>query len=158
VIAQEHGFTAGDFAHTAKLLRSTEEVRKASSSNNHNIILAALDRCSTPAAPITDRRAFLNRVRSLHNIDHDQLPELDREDWHSFRDDPVHYFMRTDDYQQGAIWREVEKRQAGKPDVADQEKVNCPECKGTGRWVHEGPYRSASGPCSKCHGDGTVRP
>lgn len=63
-------------------------------------------------ANVSDRRAFLNRVHSLHNIDRDQLPELDRDDWRSFRDDPVHYFMRTDDYQAAAIWREVEKRQA----------------------------------------------
>jgi hypothetical protein len=56
--------------------------------------------------------AFLNRVRSLFNIDGDQLPELDRDEWRSFRDDPVRFFMRADDWQAAAIWREVEKRQA----------------------------------------------
>lgn len=58
------------------------------------------------------RAAFLNRVRSLFNIDADELPKLDRDEWRSFRDDPVRFFMRADDWQAAAIWREVEKRQA----------------------------------------------
>ena len=55
--------------------------------------------------------AFLNCLRSLHNIDGDQLPELEGYDWISFRDDPPRYFMRCNDTQAAAIWREVEKRQ-----------------------------------------------
>ena len=57
------------------------------------------------------RAEFLNRLRSLHNIDGDQLPELEGYDWISFRDDPPRYFMRCNDTQAAAIWREVERRQ-----------------------------------------------
>lgn len=42
----ERGFTPSDYAHTAELLCSTESIRKATASNNHNIILAALYRCA----------------------------------------------------------------------------------------------------------------
>jgi hypothetical protein len=57
--------------------------------------------------------AFLNRVRSLFNIDGYLLPELDsKRDWPEFRDDPPRYFInRADPTQCKAIWREVEKRQ-----------------------------------------------
>jgi len=56
--------------------------------------------------------AFLNRVRSLFNIDSWLLPELDEESWKQFRDDPPRYFInRADLPQLRAIWREVEKRQ-----------------------------------------------
>lgn len=56
--------------------------------------------------------AFLNRVRSLFNIDWYLLPELDAESWKQFRDDPPRYVInRADLPQLRAIWREVEKRQ-----------------------------------------------
>jgi hypothetical protein len=56
--------------------------------------------------------AFLNRVRSLFNIDHHLLPELTERDWQEFRDDPPRYFINNADLPQlRAIWREVEKRQ-----------------------------------------------
>ena len=42
----ERGFTPSDYAHTAALLRSSEAIRKATASNNHNVILAALDLCA----------------------------------------------------------------------------------------------------------------
>lgn len=54
---------------------------------------------------------FLNRVRSLYNIDRHLLPELDDMQWISFRDDPPRYTINTDKVQKEAIWREVEKRQ-----------------------------------------------
>jgi hypothetical protein len=55
---------------------------------------------------------FLNRVRSLFNIDYDMLPELSESDWPKFRDDPPGYFIRRADLpQMRAIWREVEKHQ-----------------------------------------------
>lgn len=47
----ERGFTPSDYAHTAELLRSSEPIRKAAASNNHNIILAALDLCATRSPP-----------------------------------------------------------------------------------------------------------
>lgn len=63
----------------------------------------------------SDARAlFLNRLRSLHNIDGHQLPELTREQQHEFVRDPVRYLIRTDKEQTAAIWREVEKRQTDK--------------------------------------------
>ena len=55
---------------------------------------------------------FLNMLRSLYNIDHHNLPELDDHEWPSFRDDPPRYFMKTDHTQQRAIYREVMKRQS----------------------------------------------
>ena len=57
------------------------------------------------------RAEFLNRLRSLHNIDRDLLPELSGEQWPFFRDDPERFLMRADDTQAAAIWREVERRQ-----------------------------------------------
>ena len=53
---------------------------------------------------------FLNRVRSLFNIDGYCLPELDKYDWAAFRADPPKFFMRCENSKAEAIWREVEKR------------------------------------------------
>jgi hypothetical protein len=54
---------------------------------------------------------FLNRIRSLYNIDHHQLPELTDAQWTEFLDDPPRYLIGTDRTQVEAIMREVEKRQ-----------------------------------------------
>lgn len=55
---------------------------------------------------------FVNRVRSLYNIDADLLPELRPEDWHEFRHNPPRYLINAaDKTQSDAILREVEKRQ-----------------------------------------------
>jgi hypothetical protein len=54
---------------------------------------------------------FLNRIRSLYNIDRHLLPELTDEQWPEFRDDPPRYLIHTDKVQSDAIMREVEKRQ-----------------------------------------------
>ena len=59
------------------------------------------------------RLLFMNRLRSLYNIDHHPLPELSLEDWLEFRVDPPHYLMRADKIQVEAIWREIENRQDG---------------------------------------------
>ena len=61
------------------------------------------------------RREFLNRARSLYNIDSHLLPELG-DDWPTFRADSARYTINTDAQTAAAIWREVEKRQ--KPSVA----------------------------------------
>jgi len=61
-----------------------------------------------------DKAEFLNRLRSLHNIDGNQLPELNWGQQLDFVQSPVKYFIQADDEQQAAIWREVEKRQAPK--------------------------------------------
>ncbi len=58
-----------------------------------------------------DKSQFLNCLRSLHNIDGYQLPELNWGQQLDFVQRPVKYFIQADDEQQDAIWREVEKRQ-----------------------------------------------
>lgn len=57
------------------------------------------------------KQEFLNRIRSLHNIDGWDLPELTDAEKRKFIQNPVLYFIRCDDAQSDAIWREVEKRQ-----------------------------------------------
>lgn len=57
------------------------------------------------------RAAFLNRLRSLFNVDRDQLLELTWGEWARFREDPVRFFMAANEVQAAAIWREVERRQ-----------------------------------------------
>lgn len=59
--------------------------------------------------------AFLNRLRSLFNIDADQLPELSPEQMAEFLVNPPRFLMRCDDATAAAIWREVEKRQRSTP-------------------------------------------
>ncbi len=56
---------------------------------------------------------FLNRVRSIYNIDGCLLPELTEEQQREFIKNPTRYFINTDYPQQKAIWREVERRQLG---------------------------------------------
>jgi hypothetical protein len=57
---------------------------------------------------------FLNRLRSLFNIDGFLLPELTEEQQTKFMRGPVQYLIGCDDGQAAAIWREIEKRQADK--------------------------------------------
>lgn len=64
-----------------------------------------------PIPAAIDKRGFLNRVRSLFNIDGHLLPELTREQQGDFLRDPVRYFIAADAAQSDAIWREVENRQ-----------------------------------------------
>ena len=55
---------------------------------------------------------FLNRVRSLYNINGGLLEdELTPAQQKQFVANPPHYFISTDSAQQQAIWREVERRQ-----------------------------------------------
>jgi hypothetical protein len=67
---------------------------------------------------MNNQHAFLNRVRSLFNIDGYRLPELTEEQRGKFLRDPVRYFIGADDMQAAAIWREIEKRQKPAPDAA----------------------------------------
>lgn len=57
------------------------------------------------------KQDFINRVRSLFNIDGFLLPELDKDDHLEFMRDPVRFFIRTEDAKADAIFREVERRQ-----------------------------------------------
>ena len=76
----------------------------------------AVDRIFPATAPAESGLAeFLNRARSLHNIDRDQLPEMTDGEWPIFRDDPVRFLMRADDFLAAEIWREVERRQSRVP-------------------------------------------
>jgi len=73
----------------------------------------AVDRIFPATAPAESGLAeFLNRARSLHNIDHVWLPELNGDKWIAFRDDPVvgEYSISRRSLA-AAIWREVERRQ-----------------------------------------------
>lgn len=59
-------------------------------------------------------REFLNRVRSLYNINGWLLDDaLTKEQQLEFVRNPAKYFINTDFVQQQAIFREVEKRQVG---------------------------------------------
>lgn len=59
-----------------------------------------------------DQHLFLNMIRSLHNIDGCDLPELTHFQKSEFISQPVRYLMRAKDEHQAAIFREVMKRQA----------------------------------------------
>ncbi len=57
------------------------------------------------------RRRFLNALRILHSIDHNEVPFLSAERWASFRDDPFLFLMRADDETTQRIWSIIEGRQ-----------------------------------------------
>lgn len=69
-----------------------------------------------------NRRWFINRMRSMFNIDAYQLPELDESQLRVFLDDPLQFFMNDGNEDvRGAIWREVEKRQSrAREDACDR--------------------------------------
>ena len=52
---------------------------------------------------------FINMLKALHFIDKRALPELDATEWYRFRSDPVKYLVLTDEVQQDAIMRELNK-------------------------------------------------
>lgn len=62
-------------------------------------------------SPHLDHHAFANMLRSLYNIDGWQLPQLSQYRQQEFMRQPVDFFLRADEEQQAAIWREVAKRQ-----------------------------------------------
>jgi hypothetical protein len=58
------------------------------------------------------RHQFVNRLRSLYNIEQSSLPELPLSHWLEFRQDPCRYLInRADKRQATAIVREMEHRQ-----------------------------------------------
>jgi len=84
-----------------------------------------------------DAHQFINRIRSLYNIDRHKLPELSTPQWHDFQDDPPRFLMRCDDETAEAIWRQVEARQARSANptssrsIVMSEKLKpCPFCGG----------------------------
>jgi hypothetical protein len=58
-----------------------------------------------------EKRAFINRIRSLYNIDGDLLPELTREQQSRFLANPVRFFLEANEAQSDAIMREIDARQ-----------------------------------------------
>jgi hypothetical protein len=54
---------------------------------------------------------FINRLKTLWDIDGDLLPELTAEEQYDFMTDPIRYLIHANDAQAEAIMREVEKRQ-----------------------------------------------
>jgi hypothetical protein len=54
---------------------------------------------------------FINRIRSLHNLDKDAVPFLAAGEWVQFRDDPVKFLIRANDETAAAICAAVEARQ-----------------------------------------------
>ena len=58
------------------------------------------------------KREFINRIRSLYNIDGHLLGELSSREQLAFLRDPVTYFLQSDETQSDAIMREIENRQA----------------------------------------------
>ena len=56
-------------------------------------------------------RDFDNRLRSLFNIDFFRLREMSDSQWVGFVNNPVEFWLRTDDATRAIIWREIEARQ-----------------------------------------------
>ena len=79
--------------------------------------ISSADVATIGRAGLMEKKSFINRIRSLFNIDGYTLPELTREQQLEFLRDPVRYFLSTDEAQSDAIMREVENRQKG--EVAD---------------------------------------
>jgi hypothetical protein len=57
------------------------------------------------------KQEFINRIRSLYNIDGHLLSELSSQQQLAFLRAPVTYFLETDETQSDAIMREIERRQ-----------------------------------------------
>lgn len=88
---------------------------------------------------MSEQARFLNRLKSLFNIDADQVPELTREQWYAFRDDPVRFLLRASDAQAASIWREVEKRQP-----ADTNSLQAQlDAANEGAWAYEDKMNAA---------------
>ena len=62
-----------------------------------------------------DTHSFRNRIRSLSNIDGYLLPEFLHDERAAFLRDPVGFFLRANDAQADAVFREVERRQTRVP-------------------------------------------
>lgn len=86
--------------------------------------ISSADVAAMGRAGSMEKNSFINRIRSLFNIDGYTLPELTREQQSEFLRDPVRYFLNTDEAQSDAIMREVENRQKG--EVADPRRGFSP--------------------------------
>ena len=75
------------------------------------MICAPPDGNASRAETMSEKHAFINRLRSMTCIDGWQLPELPKHEQLRFMADPFGFLMRADAAQSDAIWREFEKRQ-----------------------------------------------
>jgi hypothetical protein len=73
--------------------------------------ISAADVAAIGRTDSMEKRAFINRIRSLFNIDGYLLPELSKDQQLQFLRDPVRFFLNADEAQSDAIMREVESRQ-----------------------------------------------
>ena len=89
--------------------------------------ISSADVAAIGRAGLMDKKSFINRIRSLFNIDGYTLPELTREQQLEFLRDPVRYFLNTDEAQSDAIMREIESRQKSEVfDVSTLASVDQP--------------------------------
>lgn len=88
--------------------------RKTETNDGSPAVAASAGKGSEARHATAARALFLNRLRTLFNIDGYLLPELTAEQQAEFVRDPVRYLIRTDKDQTLAIWREVERRQTDK--------------------------------------------
>jgi hypothetical protein len=115
-LADYYGEKPDSFALAEKTWNRDDEYAEVVTLNGR--IVGALHRPITPqdVAAIwgvkqVEKRAFINRIRSLYNIDGDQLPELAREQQSNFLADPVRFLLNANEAQSDAIMREIEGRQ-----------------------------------------------
>lgn len=57
---------------------------------------------------VTEFEAFHNRLRCLFNINREDLPSLTDDQWLDFCQDPVGFFLRSDDHLVRIIWTMIE--------------------------------------------------
>jgi hypothetical protein len=89
--------------------------------------ISSADVAAIGRAGLMEKKSFINRIRSLFNIDGYTLPELTREQQLEFLRDPVRYFLNTDEAQSDAIMREIESRQKSEVfDVSTLASVDQP--------------------------------
>ena len=81
--------------------------------------ISAADIAAIRGVRLVEKRALINRIRSLFNIEGFMLPELTPEQQSVFVRDPLGYFLNADEAQSDAIFREVESRQKGEASVAE---------------------------------------
>jgi hypothetical protein len=79
--------------------------------------ISAADVAAIGSRNSMEKRAFLNRIRGLFNIDGYLLPELGKDQQLQFLRDPVRFFLNADEAQSDAIMREVESRQNFEADI-----------------------------------------
>jgi hypothetical protein len=115
-LASYYGEPAGSFDTRECLWRGDDEYAEVVTLDGRivgavNRPISAADVAAIERRGSMEKRAFLNRIRSLFNIDGYLLPELTKDQQLQFLRDPVRFFLNADEAQSDAIMREVESRQ-----------------------------------------------